>query len=246
MVCYLSVVIQHLKITILHSFCQWVNLFSNLGYANRENVVVFSGVVESSHVVRIAYAVWSLIPATWKTLESSSDSLKHKWVTIPVISLRCRIHFGDSWFVLIETIVHFTYVPYRSIVRTIARHSRFVLSFRRLAWSSTLEQFPMGFTVLSGCSCRRRTPTGKLQAHVSSTRRSLESGSATIDGVLRECFCNYIEWSFFSSSIWNVNSWTFWNFFFESAAILAKLGRKHLKSMHNQRNKKHLARFVGS
>lgn len=135
-----------------------------------------------------------MIPARSTRFNSYPDILRRQHATLPLLSVRFRTHFRESCSVLIVNLVFSEYGHNRSTVHTTARQSRWVVSYRRSASVSDIDQYLICSTVLFGCSCRRTYPACSSQASVSSVRWPVGLGSARTGGDNKAFFSGCIDW----------------------------------------------------
>lgn len=195
------------------------------------------GKISSKLVSMIRISFW--FPVTSITIMSSLSSS-------PVLSIRFRIFFRNSWSVLIVNPVIFKYSRNWSKTSAITRYSLCAISYLRSALVSSLDQYSIGFTALSCCSCGRTQPTFTSRASVSTVSRPVQLRSARTGSDLGAFLSDCIDWSSPSFSVRNFNGRSFQNFLLNGAATLAKMRTKPLNTLHNTRNERGSVRFVKS
>lgn len=155
--------------------------------------------------------------------------------SLPDASDRLKVHFCESWSVLIVNCVPSRYSWRGRTIHTMAGHSRFVGSYTRSALLSGRDQYPIGFIILSGYSCHNTHPTWRSQGSVSSVIRPSAYSNAKTGAEI-----NFYRRLFIASSLFwfgsIFNGSYFRNLSLSGNSIFRKFGTKRLKTLQKQKN----------
>lgn len=165
-------------------------LFPSYSSIASEDKSLSSGVVFSfnKQSLKSAFVAWCFIPTRYKTSNWNSYSQRCYCSNWPVLSVKFRIHFNESWLVRVVNPAPSRSVSRSNTVDIIARHSFFVLLHLRSASGRDLDQYQIGFGVSSCCCWLRSHPTWESHSSVSSAMWADKFESAKTGGEIRASF----------------------------------------------------------
>lgn len=139
----------------------------------------------------------------------------------------------------------FNYGRKRRMAHTIARHSRWVVSYRFLESVRERNQCPIGLVESSGCLCSMTQLIWKLHTSFSSDMCLLEWGINWIDEGINAFMSVFIAWHSPLLSKAGHAGWSPFRPWLSGATIQKNLGADRQKTMHKPRNDRGSVTLVG-
>lgn len=142
-------------------------------------------------------AAWCFTSPRCTRSKLNPESLKRHQASRSMESVRLRIHLRASWLVCNVKRFLLRYGQRQSTDHTTAKNLRCVVSYSYSVSVNERYQYPIGFVILCGRSCRRTQPTCTLHASVSNDKCLPEYGCSSTGGAMRAA----LEVSIASSSL---------------------------------------------